>query len=283
MNLHKNHPMSEYLMKIQLLVTNTEFKNKEIANQYETIESKLKGDAYVRAKLGTDLFESYDWSEGELIRLLDQFHFTPTQVEAMIQNPSMIPQSAMNLIMKAKRDAFIEAYKEPNKYYVNLMGLPFEGNENVPADPLITVPTEFYNTYKETYAFGEDSLVYELPEKYMELFLSSTSYRNLLRQYPDVEYLKHLGSYAIPLEISRPAHDGDILTINTSKLHVYHQIFGDVNVSSDMIHLFTTIYKKTHDYVYFTLRGDFEMIYANYKREILYKRNYYMSKYILTL
>lgn len=264
MNLHKNHPMSEYLMKIQLLVTNTEFKNKEIANQYETIESKLKGDAYVRAKLGTDLFESYDWDEVELTRMLDQFHFTPTQIEAMIKNPSMIPQSAMNLIMKAKRDAFIEAYKEPNKYYVNLMGLPFEGNENVPADPLITVPTEFYNAYKETYAFGEDSLVYELPEKYMELFLSSTSYRALLRQYPDVEYLKHLGSYAIPLEISRPAHDGDILTINTSKLHVYHQIFGDVNVSSDMIHLFTTIYKKTHDYVYFTLRGDFEMIYANY-------------------
>ena len=52
-----NHVMSEYLFKIQLLVSNTEFKNKEIANKYETVESKLNGDAYVRAKLGTDMFE----------------------------------------------------------------------------------------------------------------------------------------------------------------------------------------------------------------------------------
>ena len=258
-----NNPMSEYLLKIQLIVSNTEFKNKEIANQYETVESRLKGDAYVRAKLGTDVFDSYEWTETELTMILDQF-YGKKDVERMIENHAIIPKSAMDLIMKKKRESLIESYNESNKYYVNLMGLPFEGNSTVDPDPLITVPDSFYKKYKDTYAFGPDAYVHNLPDKYLELFLSSEAYKILLKQYPDVEYLKHLGSYAIPIEISRPAHDGDILNINTSKLHTYHEKFGDVSVSADMIHLFTVTYDKTHDYVYHTLRGNFEMIYANY-------------------
>ena len=53
------NPMSEYLLKLQLIVNNTEFKNKAEANKYETLESKEAGSAYVRAKLKTDIFESY--------------------------------------------------------------------------------------------------------------------------------------------------------------------------------------------------------------------------------
>jgi len=259
-----NHVMSEYLFKIQLLVSNTEFKNKEIANKYETVESKLNGDAYVRAKLGTDMFESYEWDPVELASMLNELGFNPHEIQRMLDTPSIIPTQALKVILNHKRQEFINQYKEPNKYYVNLMGLPFDGSATVDADPLISVPSGFYELYKNTYAFGPDTYVHTLPDKYMELFLNSDYYTLLLRQYPDVEYLKHLGSYSIPLEISRPAHDGDILLINTSKLHVYHQTFGDVSVSSDLVHLYTTTYEKVHDYVYFTLRGNFEMIYANY-------------------
>ena len=264
MNHSQNTPTSEYLLKIQLIVSNTEFKNKEIANQYETVETKLNGDKYVRAKLGTDMFESYEWTDAELASMLNELGFQPIQIQKLIEAPGLIPPSAMKAIMRYKREEFIESYTEPNKYYLNLMGVPFEGDTKTPADPLVAVPQEFYELYKNTYAFGPESYIHTLPEKYLEIFMNSDYYQMILKQYPDVEYLKHLGSYAIPLEISRKAHDGDILLINTNKLTTYHPIFGNVKVSSDMVHLFTNTYEKVHDYVYFTLRGDFESIYSNY-------------------
>lgn len=264
MNNQEQHPMSEYLLKLQLLVSNTEFKNKEIADKYETVEARLNGEAYVRAKLGQDIFESYKWDDAELASMLNELGFTIDQIQRMVNNPACIPPSTMNLLLSKKRKELMDNYVEPNKYYVNLMGLPFEGSSTVNADPYIEVPYEFYQMYQDSGAFGPAALIHMLPSKYMELFLASQYYPQLLNQYPDVEYLKHLGSYAIPIEKSRPAHDGDILTINTTKLHTYHKTFGDVKVSSDMIHLFTNVYEKVQSYVYNTLRGNFAMIYANY-------------------
>ena len=49
------NPMSEYLLKIQLIITNAEFKNKTEADEYETLDTKLKGDAYVRAIRKVDI------------------------------------------------------------------------------------------------------------------------------------------------------------------------------------------------------------------------------------
>ena len=57
--LRANNAMSEYLLKIELIVSNAEFKNKTEANKYETLESKMNGEMYVRAKNETDIFESY--------------------------------------------------------------------------------------------------------------------------------------------------------------------------------------------------------------------------------
>ena len=52
------NPMSEYLLKIQLIITNSEFKNNTEANEYETSETKLAGDAYIKAVNGTDTFDA---------------------------------------------------------------------------------------------------------------------------------------------------------------------------------------------------------------------------------
>ena len=63
MNNRANNAMSEFLLKIQLIVSNTEFKNKTEAMKYETIQSKMDGEAYVRAINKTDIFESYKYDE----------------------------------------------------------------------------------------------------------------------------------------------------------------------------------------------------------------------------
>ena len=77
-------------------------------------------------------------------------------------------------------------------------------------------------------------------------------------------YLKYIGSNAVPIHVSRAARDADIIRINTNKLATYHPVYGNVTVSSDVIHTFISSYKKCRDYVFQHLRGDFNSIYANY-------------------
>jgi hypothetical protein len=233
--------------------------NKELADKYETVETKLKGDEYVRAVNGTDIFDSYTWDQSLLLNQLYDLGVDLKDIDKFIEIPALIPKNILNILMKHKREARIKAYKEANKYYANLAGIPMDD------DPIIPIPDEFYYAACADKGFVSiASPVHELPGKYLELFLSSTYYQDILKKYPDVEYIKHLGSYAIPIEKSRTSHDGDILNINIDKLHTYHRVFGEVNVPHDMVHLFTNVYGKVQNYIYNTLRGDFSMIYANY-------------------
>jgi hypothetical protein len=64
------NPMAEYLLKLQLIVSNTEFKNDEEARKYETLETRLKGDRYVSAVNKTDTFESHQYSDVEVYDVL---------------------------------------------------------------------------------------------------------------------------------------------------------------------------------------------------------------------
>jgi hypothetical protein len=251
--------MSEYLFKLQLIISNTEFMNKEEARNYETMETKVNGMKYVNAVLEKDAFESYDWSREYLKRALTELGYSVNDIIKYLDNIEYIPIPAKDLLLKKARKRFISMYKEPNKYYLNLMGQPLEGT-----DPIIETPDEFVKIYEKDALmyFGEP--IHLIPKKYQELFINSDYYQDLLKKYPKVEYLKHIGSYSIPLEISRPAKDGDILLINTAKLSAHHEKFGNVTVTADIVHEFTNTYTKVERYIYGTLRGDFSQIYPNY-------------------
>ena len=258
------NPMSEYLLKLQLIVTNTEFKNREEASKYETVDTKMDGDAYVRAVMKTDIFESYDCTPQMLYTSLQNYGFEDDRCMFLSQHPSAIPISIKNAMLEEFRAIRIQTYEEPNKYYVNLTGKPFPGSKTEKPELDIPVPEDFYKLYADDGELYPEQPVHTLPDKYMELFLSSVYYQNLLTEYPNTRYIRYMGSYAIPIHVSRPARDGDILRINTSKLQTYHEIFGNVSVEPEIIHEFTNTYHKVQDYVYGTLRGDFGSIYENY-------------------
>ena len=258
------NPMAEYLLKLQLIVRNTEFKNKEEADKYETAETKLKGDAYVRAVLKTDMFESYQYDGRTVYNLLMKEGYDEDRVFAIMKNPMMIPSNIRNILLEDARARLISSYDEPNKYYVNLMGKPFKGNSSVPADEVLRIPNEFYDRYSSDTVLSRSEPIHELPVKYQELFMNSEFYQPMLNEHPDAIYLRYIGGNSIPLEISRKARDGDIMRINTDKLSTYHEIFGNVSVESNIVHAFSNVYHSTRDYVYQTLRGDFANIYPNY-------------------
>lgn len=266
-NNNKNkaqNPMSEYLLKLQLIINNTEFKNKSEANKYETLETKEAGNAYVRAILKTDIFESYEYDPKYVYSVLQTYGYDDTKIFYFINNPQMIPQVIKDELMRQEREKLIARYNEQNKYYVELTGKPFSGNQYYPADKVLTIPDEFYKLYQEDNAIQRNQPIHELPLKYQELFMNSEYYTKMVKEYPECRYLLYIGSNSIPIHVSRPTKDGEILRINTNKLNTYNEIFGNITVSSDIIHLFTVTYKEVRDYVYNTLRGDFSAIYPNY-------------------
>lgn len=258
------NPMAEYLLKLQLIVTNSEFKNKEEADKYETLDSKMNGDAYVRAVTKTDIFESYQYDGKHVYNLLAKEGYDEDRIFLLMENPSMLPSDIKNVLLDEARKTFIATYDEPNKYYVMLTGKPFKGNKTIPADEILLIPDEFYERYASDVAIIRSQPVHELPTKYQELFMNSEFYEPMMKEHPNARYLKYIGSNSIPIVTSRKARDGDILRINTNKLSTYHNIFGNVTVDSYIIHAFSNIYKSTRDYIYQTLRGDFSSIYPNY-------------------
>lgn len=258
------NPMAEYLLKLQLIITNAEFKNDEEAKKYETLESKLNGEAYVRAVLKEDLFESYQYDGRHVYDLLMSRGYSDERAQVLMNNPMMIPKDIREILLEEERSLLIANYVEPNKYYVTLSGKPFQGDKYTPADEVLRIPDEFYERYRSDTVITRSEPIHELPSKYQELFMNSEFYPEYIKKYPECVYLRYIGSNSIPIEVSRRARDGDIMRINEHKLSTYHSIFGNVSVDPTIVHAFSNIYKSTRDYVYQTLRGDFSSIYPNY-------------------
>ena len=110
-------PASEYLFKLQLIVSNSEFKNKELANKYETIITKLNGERYVNAKLGTDTFESYTYDDKHIYQVLLDSGYPEDRIYLCLQNKSIIPAPMRKQLMLEARAIFLSKYVENNKYY----------------------------------------------------------------------------------------------------------------------------------------------------------------------
>ena len=260
----KRNPMAEYLLKLQLIVSNTEFKNKDEADAYETLEMKLNGEKYCRAMNETDEFESYTYDPAIVYNELIMLGLSEDRVHYYMENMAFLPPTIRNRLMKDQREQFILLYQELNPYYVMLSGKPYPGSTFLPPENVLTIPDEFYDIYQNENVIYRNQAIHEMPVKYQELFMNTKYYDKMLAEHPENRYLKYIGTRAIPYHISRPAHDGDIMKINTGSLFTSHPIFGNVTVETSLIHLFTNVYHDTHDYVYGALRGDFGDIYANY-------------------
>lgn len=263
MNFSHNNPMSEYLLKLQLIITNSEFKNKKRAQLYETIESTINGNKYADAKLNKDIFESYEYQNYHIDLVLQKLNYDQNFINLCLTNHDIIPLNAKNMLKEEQRRLYILNYVEPNKYYLNLSGKPYEGTE-FEKDPIINIPDEFFSIYADKGVMLRNQPIHELSPEYQEIFINSKYYEEILKKYPDVDYLRYLGSRSIPIEVSRKAKDGEILKMNVNKMTTYHKTLGHVTVEPDIINAYINIYNKTRDYVYFHLKGEFSDIYPNY-------------------
>ena len=224
-NRQAQNPMSEYLLKLQLIVTNTEFKDGAEAKKYETTESLIQGDKYVSAVTGKDIFESYTYDSRKVYDYLLSKGYAEDKVFFLIQNPTMIPQQYKKELMTEAREQFLAEYEETNRYYLMLSGQPYPGSVDYPADEIVLIPDAFYEMYEGEGMISRDEPIHMMPKRYQELFMNTDMYAEVLAAHPKAPYLKYIGSNSIPIETSRTTRDGDILLINTNKLSTYHPVW----------------------------------------------------------
>ena len=96
----KRNPMAEYLMKLQLIVSNTEFKNKEEAQQYETVEMYLAGDKYCNAINQQDAFTSYEYDPRFVYQTLLDNGIPEEKVPMYVENMVLIPNPIKKILLE---------------------------------------------------------------------------------------------------------------------------------------------------------------------------------------
>ena len=103
---HKaQNPMSEYLLKLQLIVNNTEFKDKELADKYETYETKQYGNAYVNAVLKKDSYNSYEYDDVYVYNTLINNGIDEDTAYKYMKNQNMIPPKIKGIMTRERKKA----------------------------------------------------------------------------------------------------------------------------------------------------------------------------------
>jgi hypothetical protein len=134
------------------------------------LDTKLKGDAYVRAIRKDDVFDSYTYDPKLIYQVLEKAGYNTDTIFKMISDPILIPHTYKEILTAIGRRLYIDNYKEENKYYVELTGTPYEKSDEV------LLPDEFYNIYASDTSLTRGMPLHEMPEKYQELFINSEFY-----------------------------------------------------------------------------------------------------------
>ena len=264
------NPASEYLLKLKLLISNTEFKNSYEALQFETVSTKKAGMRYVSAKAKTDSLASYTVDPDMIRQIMEAYGYNDLTIVRCVNNPLLMPTECKESILQIYRAGYIGGFIETNKYYANLAGIPMtidieDRNGNpVPKDEIFTIPDKFYDMYSNDDSIYRGCPIHQLPDKYLEAFMNSDYYEELIKEHPEAVYLRHLGSKAVPIEVSRSARDGSILRMDTSKMTDYDVNYGTITVEPEIINCFQNVYVGVQKYVFETLKGDYIDIFPNF-------------------
>lgn len=197
------------------------FKSVPEAEANETKESRIYGDLYVDAELGTMNFDSI--RDGTIpTTILNQIGIFDTDVIKLInENKYNIPQRLRNTVLELYRKEITSNYVERNNYYRMLYGLPNLGSEGIYVSPNELESFGYHNDSQEDY--DNDNLsnltpIHELPHNTLILMESLGYLDELYNDYKDDKnydsrYIKYLGLKRISPIVSRTASQYELLYV----------------------------------------------------------------------
>ncbi len=204
------------------------YKYKEL--EYETLEITKAADRYISASLLRDNFYSYlHYDEDVLLEVIPNLKYNTDTLIFYKENRRNIPEEYHEKLLLAQRKKIIDEYDEQNDYYRELIGKP----------PLGTTEDDYVYVDGDTclkYNIDPSKPVHEMSDIECLMLETNGVIDELISNFPNKEYLKHLGVKRIDLIKARQAKDYSLLYLPT--------------ISSETLKSrFTNIYDQCREYV----------------------------------
>lgn len=205
------NPISRLYSDITHILNTLTIKYNYRAEELETRESKEKADRYINALAGTDTFYQYD---DYSIEEFNKAGITDAKAIAYYQKDRFsIPSEFHSKLLTLRRERELNDYVETNNYYRMLTGLP-----DLEDKDFIYVPKDLCDKFK----IPEDIPVHEIGSKlgnyYLTLLNGVGFFDDLVKKYPNKEYLKHVGKHIITLSYARRAKNFAILSVDQENI-----------------------------------------------------------------
>lgn len=206
----------EYIMAdIRSITENVIIKYTNEAEKYETLTSQREADKYITAMLERDIFSSHHRYDREAIAKAGITNLN--ELEKCFNDKWQIPHKKRDLVLKYQREITINEYEEQNDYYRVLIGKP----------PIDTPEEEFIyltEAQMEYYKIDEVRPIHDYPKE-IQIKLERVIIPELIKLYPDREYLKHMGSKAVNLVRAREAKKFEIIFTDVVLDNVFLRAF----------------------------------------------------------
>lgn len=221
------NPLKQLYDDFMNIVDNSVIKYKTEADNYETLTSKKNADAFIKASLEEDVFETYyRYDEGIISEVMN---VTNSDEIAMYHNDrSLIPQKYRATILSKQRAKIKSEYIELNNYYRCLNGLP--NIEDSTSDYFYITDPEYTQ-----YNIPTDKAIHELDNNIIALLDLLGYIDKLIKANPKKKYLRYLGSNKIDILTSRRGRNFSLLKIPT-------------DISESSRNSFSLIYEQCREY-----------------------------------
>ena len=251
------NPLENIYKSFISILNNLTIKYNYKADEYETLELKMKADEYLDALENKDTYETYiDYTRFEL----ESVGCTDEKLLYNLERTediSIIPIKYHNDLLLQRRNKIISKYEEQNNYYRVLNGYPPLEDTDViypPEDIIKTYNLDAVPLYKiQDYYNAKEK---DLGDYYISIIEGTGYVDEMIKEYPDKEYLKYIGSNRISLYSLRKSKNFEILQLKQG------------NISKIVYDEFIQIYEQCRSYFMKTI-----YVY-NYKSFIQYYDNF---------
>lgn len=231
------NPLTNLYKSFTQLLNSVTIKYTGLAEDNETLETKMNADEYLDSLYKKDSFESYsDYTEIEMRQV-------GIALDSIIQpalkgNIEVIPKNYRQPLLELRREKNVKTYEEKNNYYRMLNGYPdvndkdflYPSNEiilnyNLRADIPIHKIQDYYNSISP----GQGDYYISIIEGYGHI-------NDLYKKYPSKKYLKYIGSNRIKIDIARKAKNFQIIQLK------------ETTVKDVLVDEFNRIYEQCREY-----------------------------------
>lgn len=258
-----NVSSNSFMEELKRIISTIVWKNKELANFYESNIDSFYADMFMAAHRGMITFESIPSFPREVLSKIGLSE--DGQVDLCMSNKNYIPELKRDSAVSAYIDYITQSYEEKNDYYRMLNGLPLMKEEqyfyvvNQKDDKTLNSLKAYKHIIKHdeyyVYCIKKDKVdltpIHELDDITLFKYDSLNLIDKILEAYPGCKYLKHLTKYKIDLYSARSADRYDILYIDHSDPDVIVEDFKEVyNLCKNYIVrvFYTDAYRSNNTY-----------------------------------